>query len=132
MHEIKKLVFGFAAATAVFVAHAATNTWVNGATGGWNDPNSWDGGVPTASSIVTVPEGATMPVGDDDMALATTVAEIYLAASNSVVQFDFESTYTMTGLVRGNGKIVKNGGGTLKLSNTTVDGYYAKKGMDVN
>ena len=127
----KGLVLALTAA-ACLGAVAATNTWVKGATGGWNDPNSWVGGVPGAGSVVAVPEGATMPVGEADMAIATTVAEIYLAESNSVVQFDFEQTYTMTGLVRGNGKIVKNGGGTLKLSNTTVDGYYAKKGMDVN
>ena len=39
-------------AAIVQCAFAGTSTWKAGSTGGWNDPGSWDGGVPDSSTTV--------------------------------------------------------------------------------
>ena len=125
------------AMTAVFAAFnfatADTCTWINGSTGGWADPNSWNGNaVPDATSTVAVPNGVDLPVNDTDAALAGSVAGVVLGEGSRIV-FNLESTdCSMNGTITGSGTIVKNGAATLRLLNTDVDGYYTTGGFQVN
>ncbi|MBR4613542.1 MAG: autotransporter-associated beta strand repeat-containing protein [Kiritimatiellae bacterium] len=125
------------AMTAVFAAFnfatADTCTWINGSTGGWADPNSWNGNaVPDSTSTVAVPNGVDLPVNDADVAIAGSVAGVELGSGSRIV-FNLESTdCSMNGTITGSGTIVKNGAATLRLLNTDVDGYYTTGGFQVN
>lgn len=125
------------AMTAVFAAFnfatADTCTWINGSTGGWADPNSWDGNaVPDSTSTVAVPAGVDLPVNDADVAIAGSVAGVELGSGSRIV-FNLDSTdCSMNGTITGSGTIVKNGAATLWLLNTDVDGYYTTGGFQVN
>lgn len=113
---------------ASFSAVAGTSTWKTGSTGGWNNPNSWDGGVPDSSTTVQVPDNADLPVYDADASLCGTVAAIVLGIGSRIV-FDLTNEEcNVTGTITGDGTIVKNGPNTVHLKNETQHGYYARGG----
>ena len=66
-------------------ATAGTSTWRANSTGGWNDPNSWDGGVPNSTSAVVVPDNVDLPVNDADAACAGAVAAVSLGTGSRIV-----------------------------------------------
>ncbi len=117
---------------AVNCAMAGTSTWRSGSTGGWSDPNSWDGGVPDSTSTVAVPNGVDLPVADADVAAAGSVAAVSLGEGSRII-FNLESTdCSMSGTITGSGTIVKNGAATLNLLSETANGYKTTGGMQVN
>ena len=120
------------AAFAATAANAATSTWISGSTGGWNDPASWEGGVPGASDTVAVPDGVDLPVRDADAALCGSVAAITLGTGSRIV-FDLDSTdCSISGTITGSGQIVKNGAATVYLLSTADNAYKTTGGMRVN
>ena len=120
--------------SAAFIcAMGGTSTWRSGSTGGWNDPNSWDGGVPGAEDTVAVPDNVDLPVTDDDVSYVGAVAAIELGSGSRIV-FNLESSNCdVNGTITGSGSIVKNGSGTtVHLKSVTVNGYQTTGGMVVN
>ena len=114
-------------------AFAGTSTWKAGSTGGWGDPNSWEGDVPGSSSTVQVPNNVDLPVTDDDVSYVSAVEAIELGSGARIV-FNLESSdCDVNGTITGAGSIVKNGSGTtLHLKSETKDGYLTTGGMRVN
>ena len=110
------------------VAPAGTSTWKAGSTGGWNDPGSWEGGVPDSTSTVVVPDNVDLPVNDADAVCAGAVAAITLGTGSRIVFNVTDSECTMSGTITGNGTIVKYGTNIVHLTNETQNGYYAKGG----
>ena len=114
-------------------ASAGTSTWRAGATGGWNDPNSWEGGVPDSSTTVQVSDNVDLPVYDADASCAGAVAGIVLGTGSRIIFNLTNEECTVIGTITGDGTIVKNGPNTVHLTNKTQHGYYAKGGgMQVN
>ncbi len=112
-------------------AFGGTSTWKSTATGGWSDPDSWEGGVPSSTSTVVVPDNVDLPVYDADVTYAGAVSNITLGTGSRIVFNVTESECTMTGTITGNGTIVKYGTNIVHLTNEEVDGYYAEGGMQV-
>ncbi len=119
--------------TLVQCAFADPSIWRAGSTGGWGDPDSWDGGVPGSSSTVQVPDNVDLPVTDDDVSYVGAVAAIELGSGSRIV-FNLESSNCdVNGTITGSGSIVKNGSGTtVHLKSVTVNGYQTTGGMVVN
>ena len=114
-------------------AFAGTSTWKAGSTGGWNDPGSWDGGVPDSSTTVQVPDNVDLPVNDADAACAGAVMGIVLGRGSRIIFNLTNEECTVIGTITGDGTIVKNGPNTVHLTNKTQHGYYAEGGgMQVN
>ena len=109
-------------------AFAGTSTWKTGSTGGWNDPGSWDGGVPDSSTTVQVPDNVDLPVNDADATCAGAVAEIVLGTGSRIVFDITDVECTIGGTITGDGTIVKYGTNIVHLTNETQHGYYAKGG----
>ena len=109
-------------------ATAGTSMWRTGSTGGWNDPNSWEGGVPNSTSTVVVPDNVDLPVNDADAACAGAVAAVSLGTGSRIVFNINDVECTMSGTITGNGTIVKCGTNIVHLVNETQHGYYAKGG----
>lgn len=130
---MKKYFTALAVSLIVGVALAGTSTWVNGSTAGWNSESSWKGGVPGSGDMVEVPAGTDLPVGDDDVGLAGTVAAVDLKGSDSTITFNLSQGIecTMVGSITGNGMIVKDGAGVVRFTATPKDSYYAKGGIRV-
>ena len=112
-------------------AFGGTSTWKSTATGGWSDPDSWEGGVPDSTSTVVVPDNVDLPVYDADVTYAGAVSAITLGTGSRIVFNVTDNECTMTGTITGNGTIVKYGTNIVHLTNEAVDGYYAKGGMQV-
>ncbi len=112
-------------------AFGGTSTWKSTATGGWNDPDSWEGGVPDSTSTVVVPDNVDLPVYDADVTYAGAVSNITLGTGSRLVFDVTDNECTMAGTITGNGAIVKYGTNIVHLTNETVNGYYAKGGMQV-
>ena len=66
-------------------AFGGTSTWKSTATGGWSDPDSWEGGVPDSSSTVVVPDNVDLPVYDADVTYAGAVSNITLGTGSRIV-----------------------------------------------
>ena len=115
-------------ATTVF----AESTWIGGATGAWNDPDSWSGGSPAGGSTVVVPGNCDMPVTDDDMAIVSQIAAIRLEEADSTVTFTINGDASVNGTITGKGGIVKEGSGVLHLKSEEIDGYSTGRGMTIN
>ena len=109
-------------------AFGGTSTWKSTATGGWSDPDSWEGGVPDSTSTVVVPDNVDLPVYDADVTYAGAVSNITLGTGSRIVFNVTENECTMSGTITGNGTIVKYGTNTVHLTNETQHGYYAKGG----
>ena len=109
-------------------AFAGTSTWKAGSTGGWNDPDSWEGGVPDSSTTVQVPDNVDLPVYDADATCAGAVAGIVLGTGSRIVFNLTDSECTLSGTITGDGTIVKYGTNIVHLTNETQHGYYAKGG----
>ena len=112
-------------------AFGGTSTWKSTATGGWSDPNSWDGGVPGSTSTVVVPDNVDLPVNDADVTYAGAVSAITLGTGSRLVFDVTDNECTMNGTITGDGTIVKYGTNIVHLTNEAKDGYYAKGGMQV-
>ena len=114
-------------------AFGGTSTWKSTATGGWSDPDSWEGGVPGSTSTVVVPDNVDLPVYDADVTYAGAVSNITLGTGSRIVFNVTENECIMTGTITGNGTIVKYGTNIVHLTNEEVGGYYAKGGgMEVH
>ena len=114
-------------------AFGGTSTWKSTATGGWSDPDSWEGGVPDSTRTVVVPDNVDLPVYDADVTYAGAVSNITLGTGSRIVFNVTENECTMTGTITGNGTIVKYGTNIVHLTNEEVGGYYAKGGgMEVH
>ena len=109
-------------------AFAGTSTWKAGSTGGWNDPGSWDGGIPDSSTTVLVPDNVDLPVTDADVSCAGAVSAITLGTGSRIIFNVTENECTMAGTITGDGTIVKYGTNIVHLTNETQHGYYAKGG----
>ena len=109
-------------------ATAGTSMWRSGSVGGWNDPGSWDGGVPDSTSTVVVPDNVDLPVNDADVTCAGAVSAITLGTGSRIVFNVTDRECTMSGTITGNGTIVKYGTNIVHLTNETQHGYYAKGG----
>lgn len=109
-------------------AFAGTSTWKAGSTGGWNDPGSWDGGIPDSSTTVLVPDNVDLPVTDADVSCAGAVSAITLGTGSRIIFNVTENECTMAGTITGDGTIVKYGTNIVHLTNETQHGYYARGG----
>ena len=91
-------------------------TWVGGASGNWNDENSWDNGVPDNHSIATVNNAATiaLPAEVSGGILKLNAAVKFTAASGS-------ATLDVGSLVKGDAVAVTLGAGvTYTLKETAI------------
>ena len=114
-------------------AFGGTSTWKSTATGGWSDPENWEGGVPDSTSTVVVPDNVDLPVYDADVTYAGAVSAITLGTGSRIIFNVTNNECTITGTITGDGTIVKYGTNIVHLTNTTQHGYYAKGGgMEVH
>ena len=120
-----------------FISFADTLTWKTGATGGWADPGSYEGGsAPDENDVVLIPAATTVTIGDDDIETVNKLKGIVISNSTAKVVFNVESDHDITCSIakKENGStyngsagvIEKYGNGTVWLkANSTLGNYYA-------
>ena len=120
-----------------FISFADTLTWKTGATGGWADPGSYEGGsVPDENDVVLIPANATVSIGDDDIATVNKLKGIVISNSTAKIVFNVESDHDITCSIAkredgsnysgSSGVIEKFGNGMVWLkANSSLGNYYA-------
>jgi len=139
---MKKLMMAVAAALFVVANAFATDSSgyyvyksdAEGGTGGWSDSTRWrDGVAPSAGDKVKINSTTGVTATDGDMTLIATLSEILVNKEQAVLTFTLASDGHVTGALKGDGKVVKNGTGALYLDKTdAAKGYFLDGGFVIN
>jgi hypothetical protein len=123
-HLIKSLFFQLLmiAVMLMIASHTSAQTWTGSTSNDWYTASNWSGGVPTASSDVTIPAGTTNPVLINS-SQTFVQAKSLTVNSGATITIDINGaiyiteTIDINGSVTGAGTIVANG-----TSNQNVKG----------
>lgn len=117
-------------------AFADVFTWKEGAQGGWDDPLSYvnnAAATPKDEDTVVIPNNVTVIANDEDMAVISKLKNIKTLGSNAKIIFDISQDHEIGCAIcgtddgsspEGDGAIVKNGSGTLSVTNLGLYSYY--------
>jgi autotransporter-associated beta strand protein len=130
---MKSKIFTFAAVMSVICFAANQCVWTGSGTGGWSDAANWkDGLVPVAGDTVQAEGENSITIGDDDVALASSIATINIVGASSSAVIDISGDAELKCQIKGDGCIVKRGAGSVIIAASLTEyDYYTTKGVRI-
>jgi len=93
------------------------NTWTGASSSVWNLAGNWSNGIPTSTTIVTIPKVATSPIISSG---TTALAGNLTIESGEILTINSDNSLTVSGLLTITGDLTINAGGSLILNGTST------------
>tara|TARA_R110001592_G_scaffold13718_7_gene62681 strand:- start:2286 stop:4568 length:2283 start_codon:yes stop_codon:yes gene_type:complete len=94
-----------------------TTTWDGSTSAVWNLAGNWSNGIPTSSSLVSIPNVATAPIISSG---TTALAGNLTIESGEILTINSDNSLTVSGLLTITGDLTINNGGSLIVNGTST------------